>query len=43
MLRETPADALREEIEKINRFADELNSEAENVLEYQTATVSTTE
>lgn len=35
MLRETSRDGNAEDLAKINDFADELNREAEDVLEYQ--------
>lgn len=34
-LRDVPAATLEDEVARINQFADELNREAEDVLEYQ--------
>lgn len=35
LLRDTSPSTLEDEVARINRFADELNREAEDVLEYQ--------
>ncbi len=35
LLRDTPTSTLEDEVALINQFADELNREAEEVLEYQ--------
>jgi hypothetical protein len=35
LLRDTSSPTLEEEVARINQFADELNREAEDVLEYQ--------
>jgi metal-responsive CopG/Arc/MetJ family transcriptional regulator len=34
LLRDTPSSTLEDEVARINQFADELNREAEDVLEY---------